>query len=87
MTDVIQLLETLGRRSLDREELIRLVATQDDAVAQAVVAGDAAALTRALGMPAVFACVIMSPEHDEPAREDVPDGDEDVPADPETRAA
>jgi hypothetical protein len=89
MHKVIGVLEWMGAsgRALDDASCDALLATLDDSLRSALVAGDAAALATGLGARLTLACMVVAPDNEpeplEPVRE--PDGDE--PFEPDADAA
>ena len=92
MSHVIEFLEAIARdpRLLAADAYAAAVAKVDGPARDALLARDPAAVVAALGLPRVFACVIATPEQDEPAPDDRPaDGEEetDAPNPPDERTA
>ena len=67
---------------------VEAIAHLDEASRSALLARDPVALARAVGKPVNFACMIMVPDNDEPARE-TPDDDDgcEEPTDAPSKAA
>jgi hypothetical protein len=93
LSHVIEFLEALARdpRLLAADAYAAAVAAVDTPAREALLARDPAAILVALGLPPVFACIVATPEQDEPSPDDRPaDGEEeeaDVPASPDERTA
>lgn len=90
MSDVIQFLEALARdpRRLDAATAAATAAGVDGPLRDALLSGDPGRIATALGMRPLYACIIATPEQDEPAREDDQPADDDEGQDaPDSRAA
>lgn len=89
MRNVAEYLEALGRDAAfpsvrNRTERLQSLAP---AVRVALIAGDAPALRKALGLQAVMACMISAPNEDEKDFEDQPAIPDEQPDDSDVRAA
>ena len=96
MCNVIQFLEALARdpRLPGSAEYATAVAELEPAARAALLARDPAAIAAALGVPPTVACIIATPESEEPAPEQLPadddggdGGHEEAPDHPATRVA
>lgn len=90
MSNVIDFLDALARdpRRADPEAYAAAVATLDPAARDALLARDPAAVARVLGAQPVIACLVATPERDEPAPDESPaDDDQDTPDSPDARVA
>jgi hypothetical protein len=88
VSDVIQFLEALAchPRGLERRSREEALASMDPDAREALLAGDAVALARALDARPVMACFVAAPENDEPAEDEQP-AEQDEPERPDSEAA
>lgn len=89
MSNVIQFLEFLGRnpRALTDAEYASATMSFEVPARDALLARDPVSLATALHARAAMACVIATPDNDEPAPEDVPFETDDPPAESDIQAA
>ena len=82
MSDTIALLEHLAcAPSAADEEIAEMTMSLAPAVREAMEAGNGGALAAALGLQPVTACMVFSPDQDQPKPDDAPAEDQPEPAD------